>query len=138
MLAADCANVGLFSKAICCSSSRVIVFCSEAGACALPGKVTRNKAQEKQSTNRAMQRSDDTVSTLTFINFTGIVSLFMFALHPRHVHFHWLVAFLLSSKLHDLVVLVLRQNPNEPHHSPHETPPPSPTADFFRFFHHFV
>src|SRR5258708_36223052 len=123
MLAADCANVGLFSKAICCSSSRVIVFCSEAGACALPGKVTRNKAQEKQSTNRAMQRSDDTVSTLTSINFTGIVSLFMFAPHPRHVHFHWLVAFLLSSKLHDLVVLVLRQNESERHRSRHEPYP---------------
>src|SRR5713226_7840232 len=79
MLAADCANVGLFCKAICCSSSSVIVFCSEAGACALPGKVTRNKAQEKQSTNRVAQRSGDTVPTLTSINFIGIVSLFMFA-----------------------------------------------------------
>src|SRR6266852_9423681 len=94
-LAADCANVGLFCKAICCSSSSVIVFCSEDGVCARPGKATKNKAQEKQSTNRVTQRSGDTVSTLTSINFTGVVRLFMFGLHmlhPRHVHLHWFIA----------------------------------------------
>src|SRR5258708_32192836 len=123
MLAADCANVGLFSKAICCSSSRVIVFCSEAGACALPGKATRNKAQEKQITNRVAQRSGDTISTLTSINFIGVVRLFMVVLHPRHVHLHWLIAFLFLSKLHDLVVLVLRHNAPERHHSLHESAP---------------
>src|SRR5882724_10377027 len=112
MLAADCANVGLFCKAICWSSSSVIVFCSEAGACARPGKASRNKAQERQSTSRITQRSDDTVS-LTSINFTGIVRLFMFVLHPRHVHLHWFIAFLLFSKLHDVVVLVLRQHAHE-------------------------
>src|SRR2546426_3541490 len=109
MLAADCLNVGLSCKAICCSSSSVIVFCSEAGVCARPGKATRNKAQEKQSTNRVTQRSGDTVSVLTSIKFTGVVRLFMFVLHPRHVHLHWPIAFLLFSKLHDLVVLVGRQ-----------------------------
>src|SRR6266849_3949035 len=113
MLAADCANVGLFCKAICCSSSSVIVFCSEAGVCARPGKAARNKAQEKQSTNRVTQRSGDTVSTLTSINFTGVVRLFIFVLHSRHVHPHWLIAFLLFSELHDLVVLVLRQHADE-------------------------
>src|SRR6266481_7879150 len=106
MLAADCANVGLFCKAICWSSSSVIVFCSGAGVCARPGKTTRNKAQEKQSTNRVTQRSGDTVSTLASINLTGLVRLFMFVLHPRHVHLHGLVAFLLFSKVHDLVVLL--------------------------------
>src|SRR2546430_13909065 len=99
MLAADCRNVGLFRKAICCSSSSVIVFCSEAGVCARAGTVTRNNAQKKYSTNRVTQLSSDTVSTLTCINFTGIVRLFMFVLHSRHVH--WLIAFLLFSKLHD-------------------------------------
>src|SRR5260370_6708429 len=138
MLAADWANVGLFCKAICCSSSSVIVFCSEAGTCALPGKVTRNKAQEKQSTNRAMQRSDDTVSTLTSINFTGVVRLFMFVLRPRHVHLHWLIAFLLFSKLHDLVVLVLWQHANERHHSRHEAAPAGTKPEVFRFVDHFV
>src|SRR5713226_2096082 len=106
MLAADCLNVGLFCKAICCSSSSVIVFCSEAGVCARPGKATKNKAQDKQSTNRVTQRSADTVPTLTSINFIGIVRLFMFVLHSRHVHLHWLIAFLLFSKLDDLVVFV--------------------------------
>src|SRR5258708_17219048 len=123
MLAADWANVGLFCKAICCSSSSVIVFCSEAGTCGLPGKVTRNKAQEKQSTNRAMQRSDDTVSTLTSINFTGVVRLFMFVIRPRNVHLHWLFAFLLFSNLHDLVVLALWQHTNARTHSTHYTAP---------------
>src|SRR5260370_36938529 len=110
MLAADCANVGLFCKAICCSSSSVIVFCSEAGACARPGMATRNKAQEKQRTNRVTKRTDDTVSTLTFRNCTGVVSLFIFALHSRHVHLHWLTAFRLYLHLPRLVVLVLRQH----------------------------
>src|SRR6266478_3210799 len=98
MLAADCLNVGLFCKAICCSSSRAIVFCSEARVCARPGKASRNKTQEKQSTNRVTQRSGDTVSILSSINFTGVISLFMFVLHPRHVHLHWLSAFLLFSQ----------------------------------------
>src|SRR6267143_7218309 len=120
MLAADCANVGLFCKAICCSSSSVIVFCSEAGVCARPGKATRDKAQEKQTTNRVIRRSGVTVSTFTSINFTGVVRLFMFLLHPRHVHLHWLIAFPLFSKFHDLVVLVWRQHAYEGHHSRHE------------------
>src|SRR6266576_3746093 len=115
MLAADCLNVGLFCKAICCSSSSVIVFCSEAGVCACPGKATKNKANEKQSTNRVTQRSADIVSTLTSINFTGVVRLFMFVLHPWHVHLHWLSALLPFSKLHDVVVLVRRQHAYERH-----------------------
>src|SRR5260370_30690344 len=41
MLAADCANVGLFCKAICCSSSRGIVFCSEGGVCASANSTLR-------------------------------------------------------------------------------------------------
>src|SRR5579859_3985489 len=110
MLAADCANVGFFCKAICCSSSSVIVFCSRTGVWARPGNATRNKAQEKQSANRVTQRSAGTVSILTSINFNGAVRLFMFVLHPRHVHLHWLIAFPLFSKLHDLVVLVGRQH----------------------------
>src|SRR6266849_5356120 len=108
MLAADCADVGLFCKAISCSSSRVIVFCSEGGVCDRPGKATRKKTQEKRSTNRVTQRSGDTVSTLTSINCTGVVRLFMFVLHPRHIHLHWFIAFLFLSKVHDLVVLVGR------------------------------
>src|ERR1700730_8467604 len=103
MLAADCLNVGLFCKAICCNSSSVIVFCSEPGVCARPGKATRNRVHEKQSTNRVTQRRGDTVSAFTPINFTGVIRLFMFVLHPRHVHLDWLVAFLLFSKLHDVV-----------------------------------
>src|SRR5438552_15971572 len=83
MLAADCLKVGLFCKAICCSSSSVIVFCSEAGVCARPGKATRNKAQEKQSRNRVTQLSGDTISTLSSTNFTSLVRLFMFVFHPR-------------------------------------------------------
>src|SRR5712692_7630015 len=138
MLAADCANVGLFCKAICWSSSSVIVFCSEAGACARPGIATRNKAQEKQSTNRVTKRGDDTVSTLTSINFTGVVRLFIFVLHPGHVHLHWLFAFLLFSKLHDLVVLVLRQHAYERHHSRHEAAPSRAEPKVFRFVNHFV
>src|SRR6266481_9180855 len=98
MLAADCANVGLFCKAICCSSSRVMVFCSEAGVCARPGKASRNNVQEKQSTNRITQRSGDTVSTFTSVDFNVIVRLFMFVLHPWHFHLHWLIAYLLFSK----------------------------------------
>src|SRR5712692_7362455 len=105
MLAADCANVGLFCKAICCSSSSVIVFCSEAGACARAGTIIRNNAQKKHTTNRATQLRPDTVSTLTCLNFTGVVRLFMFVLRSRHVHLHWLIAFLFLSKLHDVVVL---------------------------------
>src|SRR5229473_1484299 len=123
MLAADCANVGLLCKAICCSSSSVIVFCSEAGVCARPGKATKNRAQEKQSANRVTQRSADTVSALTPKNFTCLIKLFMFVLHPWHVHLHWLIAFLLLSKFHDLVVLVWRQHAYERHHSRHETAP---------------
>src|SRR5260370_39377602 len=138
MLAADCANVGLFSKAICCSSSSVIVFCWEVVVCAWPGEATRNKAQEKQSTNRVTQRSGDTLSTLTSINFTGLVSLFMFVLRPRHVHLHWLIAFLLFSKLHDLVVLVLWQHAYERHHSRHETAPAGTKPEVLRFVNHFV
>src|ERR1700687_2753531 len=138
MLAADCANVGLFCRAICCSSSSVIVFCSEAGVCAWPGKATRNKAQERQSTNRVTQRSGDTVSTLTSINFTGVVRLFMFVLHSRHVHLHWLIAFLLFSQLHDVVVLVLRQHASERHHSRHETAPAGTQAKIFRFVDHLI
>src|SRR5712692_4760929 len=138
MLAADCANVGLFCKAICCSSSSVMVFCSEAGVCARPGKATRNKAQEKQSTNLLTQRSGGTVSTLTSINFTGAVRLFMFVLHPRHVHLHWLIAFLLFSKLHDLVVLVLRQHAYERHHSRHEAAPAGTQSEVFRFVDHLI
>src|ERR1700687_3281899 len=133
MLAADCANVGLLCKAICCSSSSVIVFCSEAGVCARPGKATRNKGKNMQSTNRATQRSGDTVSTLTSINFTGVVRLFMFVLHSRHVHLHWLIAFLLFSQLHDVVVLVFRQHAYERHHSRHADAPAGPQAEVFRF-----
>src|ERR1700687_2854167 len=138
MLAADCANVGLFCRAICCSSSSVIVFCSEAGVCAWPGKATRNKAQEKQSTNRITQRSGGIVSTLTSVNFTSVVRLFMFVPHSRHVHLHWFIAFLLFSKLHNLVVLVLRQHAYERHHSRHETAPAGTQAEVFRFVDHFV
>src|SRR6266851_2927100 len=116
MLAADWANVGLFCKAICCSSSSVIVFCSEGGVCARPGKATKNKAQEKQRTNRVTQRSAGTVSTLTSKNFIGVIKLFMFVLHPRHVHLHWLIAFMLFSKRHDLVVLVWREHAHKRHH----------------------
>src|ERR1700686_3894401 len=138
MLAADCANVGLFCKAICCSSSSVIVFCSEGGVCARPGKATRNKAQEKESTNRVTQRSGDSVSTITSINFTDVVRLFMFVLHSRHVHLHWLIAFLLFSKLHDLVVLLWRQYADERHHSGHEAAPPGTQAEVFRFVYHLI
>src|SRR6202047_4546295 len=138
MLAADCLNVGLFCKAICCSSSSVIVFCSEAGVCARPGKATDNKAQEKHSTNRVTQRSRDTVSTRTSINVTGAVRLFMFVLHSRHVHLHWLIAFLLFSKLHDLVVLVWRQHAYERHHSRHEAAPAGTQAEVFRFVDHLT
>src|SRR6202040_4056948 len=99
MLAADCANVGLFCMAICCSSSSVIVFCSEAVVCARPGKASRNKAQERQRTNWVTQRNGDTVSTFTSINFTGVIRLFMFVPHSRHFHLHRLIAFLLFSKL---------------------------------------
>src|SRR6202158_1448222 len=133
MLAADCANVGLFCRAICCSSSSVIVFCSEAGVCAWPGKATRNKAQERQSTNRATQRGGDGVSTVTSINFTGVVRLFMFVLRARHGHLHWLIAFLFFSKLHDVVVFVLRQDADERHHSGHEAAPAGTEAEVFRF-----
>src|SRR5437867_1651731 len=138
MWAADCANVGLFCKAICCSSSSVIVFCSEDGVCARPGKATRNKAQERQSTNRVTQRSGDTVSTPTSINFTGVVRLFMFVLHSRHVHLYWLIAFLLFSKLHDVVVFVLRQDADERHHSGHEAAPAGTEAEVLRFVNHLV
>src|ERR1700694_3061780 len=138
MFATDCAKVGLFCKAICCSSSSVMVFCSEAGVCARPVRTTRNKAQEKQSTNRVTQRSGGTVSTLTSINFTGVVRLFMFVLHPRHVHLHWLIAFLLFSKLHDLVVLDLRQPAYERHHPRHEATPSWAKSEVFRFVDHLI
>src|SRR6202022_4826282 len=118
MLAAACANVGLFCKAICCSSSSVMVFCSGAGVCAWPGDVTIRKAQEKQTTSRATQRSGD-----TSINVTGIVRLFMFVLHARHVHLHRLFAFLFFSKVHNVIVLVWRQHAYERHHSGHEAAP---------------
>src|SRR5689334_18620359 len=108
MLAADCANVGLCSKAICCSSSSVSIFCSETAVCVRPGKADRNRKQERQSTDRVTPRSCGTASTCNSL--TGVVRLFMFVLHPRHVHIHWLIAFPLFSKLHDLVVFVLRQH----------------------------
>src|ERR1700680_3831224 len=113
MLAADCANVGLLCKAICWSSSSVMVFCSEAGVCAWAGKAARNQAQEKQSRNRFTQRIGDTISTLTSVKSVSAVRLFMVVLHPRHVHLHRLFAFLRFSKLHDLVVLVWRQHAYE-------------------------
>src|SRR6266446_2677542 len=131
MLAADCLKVGLFCKAICCNSSSVIVFCSEAGVCARPGKATKNKADEKQNTNLVTQRSVDTVSTPK--NFTSVVKLLMFMLHPWHVHLHRLIAFLLFSKVHDLVVLVWRQHAYERHHSRHESAPAGTQAEVFRF-----
>src|ERR1700680_4411867 len=123
MLAADCANVGLFCKAICCSSSSVIVFCSEAGVCARLGKATRNKAHEKQSTSRVTQLSGETVSTLTPINFTGVVRFFMFFLHPPHVHLHGFFAFLFFSKLHVWVVFVGGRQGYEGHLPRHEAAP---------------
>src|SRR5713101_7427298 len=132
MLAADCLNVGLFCKAICCSSLSVIVFCSEAGVCARPGKATKNKADEKQSTNRVTQRSVDTISSFTPKTFTSVVKLFMFMLHSWHVHLHRLIAFLLFSKLHDLVVFVWRQHAYERHHSRHESAPAGTQAEVFR------
>src|SRR5256886_3342864 len=138
MLAADCLNVGLFCKAIRCSSSSVIVFCAEAGVCARPGKATRNKAQEKHSTNRDTQQSGDTVSSLTCINFSCVVRLFMFVLHPRHVHLHWLIAFLLFSKLHDVVVLVFSQHAYEGHHPRHEAAPAGTQTEVFRFVDHLI
>src|SRR5713101_1956872 len=138
MLAADCLNVGLFCKAICCSSLSVIVFCSEAGVCARPGKATKNKADEKQSTNRVTQRSGDSVSTLTPKNFTSVVKSFMFMLHPWHVHLRWLIAFLFFSKLHDLVVLVWRQHPYKRHHSRHEATPARTQAGVPRFVDHLI
>src|ERR1700732_2013467 len=138
MLAADWANVGLFCKAICWSSSSVMVFCSEAGVCARPCKGTRNKAHEKQSTNRVTQRSGDTVSILTSINLTGVVRLFMFELHSRHVHLHWLTAFLFLSKLHDLVVLIGKQDSYERHHPRHEAAPSRAESEVFRFIDHLI
>src|SRR5260370_4756521 len=134
MLAADCANVGLFCKAICCSSSSVIVFCPEAGVCARPGKATR-KPQQKQSRNGVTQWSDDTVLNLTFIYFAGAVRLFIFVLHTRHFHLHWLID-LLFSKLHDLVVLGFTQYAYERHHSSHETDPAATHAERVRLVVH--
>src|SRR5437588_11792470 len=136
MLAADCANVGLFCKAICWSSSSVIIFCSEAGVCARPGKASRNKAQEKQSTNRVTQRRGDIVSTITSISFAGVVRLFMLVLHPRHVHLHWFIALLFLSKLHELVVFVGRQDSNERHQSRHEAAPAGTPAEVCGFADH--
>src|SRR5438309_6863894 len=138
MLAADCRNVGLFCKAICCSSSSVIIFCSEAEVCARPGKATSNNETAQQNANRIAQRSDDTVSILTSIDFSGIVRLFMFVLHSWHVHLHWLIAFLLFSKLHDLVVLFWRQHAYERHHSRHEAAPAGTQAEVFRFVDHLI
>src|SRR5690348_2283882 len=123
MSAADCANVGLFWRAICCSSSSVIVFCSEAGVCARPGRVVRNKVTERQSANRVTQRSRAIVSTLTFVSSERAIRLFMFVLHSWHIHLHWLIAFLLFSKLHNLFVLLGRQHAHEGHHSRHEAAP---------------
>src|SRR3982074_1066097 len=91
MLAADCANVGLFCKAICCSSSRVMVFCSEAGVCAWPGIATANKIKEKQNASRRVEKVGESFCT----DFSAVVGLFIFVLHARHVHLHWLIAFLL-------------------------------------------
>src|ERR1700674_265389 len=138
MFAADCPNVGLFFKAICCSSSSVIVFCSVTGVCARPGKATRQKDTAKQSTDRVTQRIGDTVSILISVNFTGAVRLLMFVLHSRHVHFHWFIAFLLFSKLHDVVVLVWRQHAYERHHSRHEAAPARTQAEVFRFTDHLI
>src|SRR6202011_2590081 len=89
-------------------------------------------------TNRVTKRSGETVSTLTSINFKGVVRLFMFVLHSRHVHLHWLVAFLLFSKLHDLAVLVWRQHAYERHHSRHEAAPAGTQAEVFRFVDHLI
>src|SRR5713101_7757984 len=138
MLAVDCLNVGLFCNAICCSSSSVTVFCSGAGVWARPGKATTNKAHEKQSTNRVAQLTAENVSTLTPKNFTGVIKLFMFLLHSRHVHLHWLIAFLLFSKLPNLVVFVWRQHAYERHHSRHETAPAGTQAEVFRFVDHLI
>src|ERR1700692_3880963 len=113
MLAADCRNVGLFCKAICCSSSSVIVFFSDTDGCALAGRAIRNNHTTKQNAKRVAQRSCDAVSALTSRKLTGVIRLFMLVLHSRHIHLHWLIAFLLFSKLHDLVVLVWRQHPDE-------------------------
>src|ERR1700722_7588647 len=115
MFAPACLNVGLFCSAICCNSSSVIVFCSEADVCAGLNIATTNRTQERQSTNRVVQHSGDSASTCTSI--IGVVRLFMFVLHPWHLHVHWLIAFPLLSQLHDLVVLVLRQHAHECHHS---------------------
>src|SRR4030088_765958 len=137
MSAADCRNVGLLCKAICCSSSSVIVFCSEGGVCARPGKATSNEDTAKQSTNR-ITWSGDTVLTLTSINVGGVIKLFMFVLHPRHAHLHRLIAFLLFSKLHDVVVLVWRQYTHERHHPRHEAAPAGTQAVVFRFVDHLI
>src|SRR5260370_7795328 len=96
MLAADCANVGLLCRAICCSSSSVIVFCPEAGVCARPGRATR-KPHQRQSRTGVTHRRDNSVLTLTSITFTGVVRLFMFVLHPRLSHLLCLFASLLFS-----------------------------------------
>src|SRR6266567_3317865 len=133
MLAADCRNVGLFCKAICCSSSSVIVFFSDTEVCARPAKATRNKTKNMQSANRVTQRSGDTVSALTSRDFTGVIRLFMLVLHSRHIHLHWLIAFLLFSKLHDLVVPVWRQHAHERHHYRHKATPAGTQAEVFRF-----
>src|SRR6266853_4222806 len=138
MLAADCRNVGLFCKAICCSSSSVIVFFSDTEVCARPGKATRNKTKNMQSANRVTQRSGDTVSALTSRDFTGVIRLFMLVLHSRHIHLHWLIAFLLFSKLHDLVVPVWRQHAHECHHPRHEAAPAGTQAKVFRLVDHLI
>src|SRR5579864_945440 len=132
MLAADCANVGLFCNAICCSSSSVIVFCSGTAVCAWRGTANRNRKQEEQSKDRVTPRSGATASK------TGVVRLFIFVLHPRHVHVHWLIAFPLFSKLHDLVVFVLRQHAYERHHSRHEAAPAGTEAIGFGFVNHLI
>src|ERR1700675_516837 len=62
----------------------------------------------------------------------------MFVLHSRHVHLHWFIAFLLFSKLHDLVVLVWRQHAYERHHSRHEAAPAGTQAEVFRFIDHLI
>src|SRR5439155_13067927 len=138
MLAADCLNVGLCCKAICCSSSSVIAFCSDTEVCARAGKATRNKGTAKQSANRVTHRSGAAVSALTSENFNGVITLFMLVLHSRHIHLHWLIAFLLFSKLHDLVVLVWRQHTDKGHHSRHEAAPAGAQAEVFRFVNHLI
>src|SRR4029077_7167108 len=93
---------------------------------------------QRQSRNGVTQRSGDTVLTFASIPVTGVVGLFMFVLHPRHIYLHSYIAFLFRSKLHDLVVLVLRQHAYERHHSRHETAPARTQAEVFWFIDHLI